>query len=124
MRMSRKVFDGLVERAIADLPERFALWLDEVAVIVEDEPSPALRRTLGVDEEGDLLGSYHGVALTRRSVGDDLQMPDQIMLFRRPLMKMCKSEEELADEIRITLLHELGHYAGLDEDDLEDLGYG
>lgn len=124
MYVSRKKFDALFEQALAELPEKFARWLEEVPVILEDEPPEDLLEEIGVDEDGELLGSYHGVALTRRSVEDTARVPDQIYIFRRPLIEMCEDEGELAAEIRKTLLHELGHYAGFDEDDLEEMGYG
>ena len=124
MRIKRREFDALLEQALAALPPQFARWVEEVPIVVEDEPSEDMLEDFGVDESGDLLGSYHGVALTLRSVEDSARVPDQIMIFRRPLIKMCHTPEELTHEIRKTLLHELGHYAGLDEDDLENLGYG
>ena len=123
MRITRRNFDAMLEQAIDELPKKFARWLDEVPIIVEDEPPDDLLDELGIDADGDLLGSYHGVAITRRSVEDSPHLPDQIFLFRRPLMAMCDTPEELAKEIRKTLLHELGHYAGFDEDELEDMGY-
>lgn len=123
MRIRRSEFDRLFEQALAALPERFAKWVEEVPVILEDAPAPELLEEIGADEDGELLGSYHGVALTRRSVEDSGRMPDQILIFRRPLLAMCRNKEQLAAEIRKTLLHELGHYAGMDEDDLDRLGY-
>ncbi len=124
MRIRRKAFDALLEAEIAALPPQFARWLDELPIIVEDDPSDELLDEMGLDEDGELLGSYHGVALTRRSVEDSGHLPDQIYIFRRPLVAMCRNEDELRAEIRKTLLHELGHYVGLDEDDLDAMGYG
>ncbi len=125
MKISRNQFDCLVEQAIAALPPQFARWLNEVAIVVEDEPTPALLREMGMDaEDDDLLGLFSGHAITRQSVDDSGILPPQIMLFRGPLIDACDTSEDLADEIRVTLLHELGHYAGFDEDDLERLGYG
>jgi predicted Zn-dependent protease with MMP-like domain len=122
--MRRREFDVLFEQALAELPPRFAKWVDEVPVILEDEPSEELLDEMGLGADGELLGSYHGVALTRRSVEDSGRLPDQILIFRRPLVAMCATRDELAREIRKTLLHELGHYAGMSEQDLDDLGYG
>src|SRR4051812_30602257 len=119
MKITRKAFDALLEKAIDDLPPQFARWLDEVPIIVEDQPPPE-----DGDDDAETLGFYHGIPLTQRHVEDSGSPPDQIRIFRRPLIKMCRSLEELDREIRKTLLHELGHYAGLDEDDLEKLGYG
>lgn len=124
MHVTRQQFDSLLEKAIAELPPAFGKWLDEVPVIVEDFPSRKMLADFGMDEDGELLGSFHGVAFTHRSVEQDGQLPDAIYLFRNPLMEECADEAELAEEIRITLLHEIGHLAGFDEDELEEKGYG
>ena len=123
MRISRDKFDSYIEAAIEELPPEFKKWLDEVPLIVEDEPPQYLLDEVGVDEEGELLGNYNGVALTHRSVSDSGQTPDHIYIFRQALVDMCETEEELALEIKKTVFHELGHYAGFDEEDLENMGY-
>jgi predicted Zn-dependent protease with MMP-like domain len=117
MHVSRKVFDGMVETAIAGLPEEYARWLEEVPVIVEDRPGKA-------DEADDAVGLYSGQSRTERGVEDSGMVPARIMIYRIPLMEACSTREELAEEIRKTLWHELGHHAGLDEEDLDRLGYG
>jgi predicted Zn-dependent protease with MMP-like domain len=124
MTLSRRSFDLLVEQAIDSLPPKYACWLDEVSVIVEDHPSPAdLKGVDTTDEDGgEPLGMYHG-----NTVLDDSPLgalPPRVMLYREPLMEACATREQLAEEIRKTLLHELGHHAGLDEGDLEKHGYG
>lgn len=124
MKVTRKEFDVMLEQAIAALPPQFAKWLEEVPVIVEDYPSQKMLNDFGLDDEGELLGSYHGVAFTHRSVEQDGQLPDTIHIFREPLMDECDDQHELAEQIRITLLHEIGHLAGFDEDELEEKGYG
>ena len=124
MRVPRHIFDQLMDDAVTALPKQFVQWLDEVAIVVEDEPSPEILRDMGMDDDDDLLGSFTGHAITRRSVEESAHLPPQIMIFRKPLMDMCRNREHLAREIRKTLLHELGHYAGFDEDDLEEMGYG
>ncbi len=124
MRISRKQFDSLLEQAIAELPPQYARWLEEVPVIVEDFPSGRMLTDFGVDDRGDLLGSFHGRAFTQRSVEERAEVPESIYLFRHALADECDSEKELAEQIRITLLHEIGHLAGFDEDELEDKGYG
>lgn len=120
MRISRETFDRLVEAAIASLPQQFARWLDEVPIIVEDRPTAAdLKGLPDPDEdEGDPVGLYIGRAGT---LGE---LPPRVMLYREPLMEVCDTQEQLAEEIRRTLLHELGHHVGLDEDDLDRLGFG
>jgi predicted Zn-dependent protease with MMP-like domain len=112
--LSRKAFDRLVERAIAELPPAYARWIDEVPIIVEDEPG----------EKDEVVGLYHGRAMTERSVEESGRLPSQIFLYRRPLMEACTTTAALAEEIRKTLLHELGHHAGLGEEDLDRVGYG
>jgi predicted Zn-dependent protease with MMP-like domain len=105
-------FDDHVRAALDELPPHLAAALDNVAVVVEDE-NP---------DDPDLLGLYHGVPLTER--GDQAGLPpDTISIYRLPLEETFPDPADLRDEIRITVLHELGHYFGLDEDRLAELGY-
>jgi predicted Zn-dependent protease with MMP-like domain len=105
-------FEDHVRAALDELPPNIAAALENVAVVVEDE-NP---------EDPDLLGLYHGVPLPER--GDMAgALPDTISIYRIPLVESFPDPEELREEIRITVLHELGHYFGLDEDQLADLGY-
>jgi predicted Zn-dependent protease with MMP-like domain len=129
----RKVFDTLLAAHIDRLPEDIADKLDEVPVIVEDEPTEELLRELGMNpDEDDLCGLHSGIALTDRSVEHSGQEPDHIQLFRGPIIRLADwslrrdtpaTRAELARQIQVTLLHEIGHHFGLDEDDLEALGY-
>ncbi len=140
----RRQFDLLLDEVIAQLPEHYHELLDEIPVVVEDRASPRLLEELGIDGRlGDLCGLHSGIALTRRSVQQSGNLPDTIMLFREPIMRLAgapsrvtrrfgaaresakrNATQALEDEIRITLLHEMGHHFGLDEDDLAELGYG
>ena len=121
MHMSRKAFDQLVEAAIAGLPAAYAHWLEEVPVIVEDRPSGAdLRGLENPDDEP--LGLYVGGSLEEGDISGAL--PPRVMLYRLPLLEACQTREQLTEEIRKTLLHELGHHAGMDEEDLERHGMG
>jgi len=105
-------FDDHVRAALDELPPNIAAALRNVAVVVEDENS----------EDPDLLGLYHGVPLPER--GDMAGMPpDTISIYRIPLEESFPDPGELQDEIRVTVLHELGHYFGLDEDQIAALGY-
>ena len=126
MHVSRKEFDRMVEEAIDALPAEYARWVEEVPVIVEDRPSQAdLQGMEDGDDEGDPLGLYVGSSLEEGDVsGVGGGLPARVMLYRVPLMEACETREELAEEIRKTLLHELGHHAGLDEEDLEERGFG
>jgi predicted Zn-dependent protease with MMP-like domain len=110
-------FERLVEEAIQELPPRFAELVQNVAVVVEDEPS---REDLELidDENGELLGIYRGVALTHRTHDMLPMLPDQIAIFRGPIMRIVRTRREAVHEIRDTVIHELGHYFGLDDHDM------
>lgn len=132
----RDRFDALLEEEIESLPPAIRALLDESPVIVEDHPDPALLAELGMEPDDILCGLHTGVPITERSV----EHPDMetIHLFREGILDMAGGWEEWKDEngeplggeelireeIRITLLHEIGHHFGLDENDLERLGYG
>ena len=107
------LFTALVERALDDLPD--ALWdrLDNVAVVVEDRNA----------EEPDLLGLYEGIPQTERWEYTG-ELPDKISVYRLPLCEMCADERELIDEIKITVVHEIAHHLGIEEDALHELGWG
>lgn len=110
----------MVEEALDSIPEDLAAAIDNVVVVVEGEPSPQLMREMGLDPASDtLFGLYEGVALTER--GDSWYggtLPDRIVIYRRPLVEYCTSRRQLVSEIRDTVVHELGHYFGLEEEDL------
>lgn len=127
-------FDALVEDAIEALPPRVRALLDEVPVVVMDEPSAEMLRELEIDPiEADavdeLCGLHTGVAMTERSIEHSAELPTTIHLFRRGIIALAggwdqeHAEDEIYEEIRTTLLHEIGHHFGLDEDDLTELGY-
>ena len=110
--MTRAEFEEHVRAALDSLPPHIAAALQNIAVVVEDE-NP---------EDPDLFGLYHGVPLTERGVEAPLE-PDTISIYYLPLSEDFPDPTELREEIRITVLHELGHYFGMDEDRLEELGY-
>jgi predicted Zn-dependent protease with MMP-like domain len=122
--VSKAHFSQLVERALAELPAQFAEFLEEVPVEVRDRSTPADRKRAGVGRDGLLLGLYHGRPLTERSVEHSGVMPDVIYVFQDDVERASDSEEGLVRQVRITVLHEIGHLFGLDEDDLDELGYG
>ncbi len=113
--MSSEDFEALVEEALDAIPDELASLVRNVVVLVEEEPPD--------DEPDDLLGMYDGVALTERDSSLIPQLPDRIFIFRGPLLDMCDDEQELIDEIRITVVHEIAHHFGIDDDRLHDLGY-
>jgi len=123
--VSRERFAKLVEQAIASLPPQFAHALDEdVRIEIRDRPTRRQLRNLGLDEDELLLGLYEGHPLTDRSIETTGRMPDVIFIFQEDCELVSDSEQQLIDEVRVTVLHELGHYFGLDEDELDRLGYG
>lgn len=122
-RTSAAAFDRVLRQAIDDLPERFREALHNVAIVVEDRPPKWLSDELALPSGDALYGFYHGIPLPERSVLDAGALPDTISVYRRPLERAFRDPRELGDQIRKTLLHEIGHYFGLDERDLERLGY-
>jgi predicted Zn-dependent protease with MMP-like domain len=122
--VSKARFAELVERAISELPEPFAEFMGEVRVEIEDRPSRKLLREMGMEEDELLLGLYEGRSLTERSVEESGRMPDRIRIFQEDHEEVSDSEEDLVREVRTTVLHEIGHFFGMDEDDLDELGYG
>jgi predicted Zn-dependent protease with MMP-like domain len=106
-------FTELVDRALDELPDELWDQFDNVAVVVEDENA----------DDPDLLGLYEGVPLTER--GDYAGvLPDRIAIYRLPLCAMCEDEDELVEEVKITVVHELAHHMGIDDAHLHDLGWG
>ena len=115
-------FDRAVEQALDDIPAEFRPYLENVMIEVRGRPDAALMREHDVPD--DLLGLYVGVPLEEKGPERaPTPLPDRILIFRDVLCEMCESRDELVDEIRITVLHEVGHHFGLDEDRLAELGY-
>jgi len=123
-RVSKAEFAQIVQTAIDELPEQFADAVEDAAIEVMDRPTARQLSKLGTKKGGLLLGLYSGVPRTKRSVEDSGRLPDAIYLFQQNIETVCDSEEELVEQTRVTLLHEIGHYFGMDEDDLTELGYG
>ncbi|WP_435742397.1 metallopeptidase family protein [Nocardioides sp. SYSU DS0663] len=115
--MDPERFDALVDQALDGIPDELASLVRNVVVLVEDEPPEG--------EPDDLLGLYDGIALTERdwTMSGGGHLPDRIFVFRGPLLDMCGSEEELVEEVRITVVHEIAHHFGIDDDRLHELGY-
>ena len=107
-------FEELVTDELDQLPDEMVDGLDNVVFVVEDRPE---------DGSLDLLGLYDGVALTERGAYGFGEMPDRIILYREPLLSICENEDELRDEIHVTLVHEIAHFYGIDDDRLHELGW-
>ncbi len=123
MKLSRAEFERIVQRAIRRIPEEIRRHLDNVVITVQDRPDPALLEELGFSPEDPPLGVYTGVPLNERSATEPPLYPDTIYIFKRPLEEMCASREELEEEIEITVVHEVAHFLGIDEERLIELGY-
>jgi predicted Zn-dependent protease with MMP-like domain len=116
--MTRERFDALVRDAIDRIPRRFAREIHNVAIVVEDEPSDELLDEMEIDEDGTLFGLYQGIPLTERT-GYGNTLPDRITLFKGPIEDDCgDDEDEIVVEIGLTLIHELGHYFGMEEHEI------
>lgn len=111
--ISEDAFAALVEEVLAQLPESMLEDIDNVAIFVAEEP----------EDGSDLLGLYEGVDLTERDDYGFGDLPDQITLFRLPLLRMCADMDELRREIQVTIVHEVAHHFGIDDDQLHELGW-
>jgi predicted Zn-dependent protease with MMP-like domain len=111
--LTREAFESLAAEALDEIPEPFSSMLDNVQVVVEDEPPG--------DE--DLLGLYEGIPQTERDANYTFVMPDKITLFRGPLQRMCEDEDDLYEEIAVTIVHEVAHHFGISDERLEELGW-
>ncbi|MCW2856422.1 MAG: hypothetical protein JWR52_2037 [Marmoricola sp.] len=113
--LDEDAFDALVADALDGVPAPLAALLDNVVVLVEDEPPPG---------EDDLLGLYVGTPLTERGSAYTFVPPDQVFVFRGPLLRMCADVEELTEEVAITVVHELAHHFGIEDEQLHEWGWG
>ncbi len=127
---TRDYFDRQLEHVLANLPPPIAELLDRVPMIVEDYPSAALLRELNIRDRRQLCGLYTGIPLTNRSIEGPPVPSDTIQIFREGIMAEARhyarrlDPATLREQIRITILHELGHHFGMTEEDLEEIGYG
>lgn len=124
----RNHFDKLLEEVIAELPPSVLELIDTVPLIVDDQPSPAMLREMDLDHPGELCGLYTGVPINERSISSSGDLPDKISIFRLGIMELAQSiaghdDDELRRQIRLTILHEVGHHFGMSEDDLTEIGY-
>lgn len=118
MRISSAEFEELVSRALDGLPAELADLMDNVAVVVEKEPSAQDLESVGLDpEHEELFGLYQGIPLAERDSFYG-SLPDRVVIYSGPLVRCCSSRRELIREIRETVVHEIGHHFGLDEDDM------
>jgi predicted Zn-dependent protease with MMP-like domain len=113
--VSPERFEQLVEAAVNVIPDDLAGYIDNVAIVIEDE-APA--------DDPHLLGLYEGVPLTERDSWYIAALPDRIRIFRMPILRMCQTQADVVREVYITVVHEIAHHFGIDDDTLHDLGVG
>ena len=117
--ISSETLAALAQQAVADLPPPYAKLMESIAVVIEEEPPEDVLRDLGLDEKDDLLGLYQG-----QSLADDSffrpggEPPPRISIYRGPILRICQSPEEVVQEVYDTVVHELGHHVGLDDDEM------
>jgi predicted Zn-dependent protease with MMP-like domain len=117
-------FETLVERALRTLPGRFKEKIANVAIVVEDWADDETLRELGIEPPDTLYGLYRGIDLTRRDTSYGNVLPDTIHIYQGPVEEDCTDAEEMAELVRDTVIHELGHYFGLDDDTMEGIEQG
>ena len=113
--MSREEFEGLVSDALDTIPPALTGLMRNVAVLVEDDPP---------DSEPFLLGLYEGIPLTERGQWYSGVLPDRITIYRRPILALCRSRQEVVEQVRVTVVHEIAHHFGIGDARLHELGYG
>jgi len=123
MKLSADEFGKLVDQALAEIPPPLQRYLNNVTVEVQAMPGGDDLAEMGIDDPTELLGLYHGTPLTERGLEIPDALPDRITIYQENIERICRSRKEIVEEIRVTVLHEIGHHFGLDEDDLFDVGY-
>ena len=119
--MTRDRFTRLVEEALRDIPHRFREAMKNVAVVVEDEPSPELLEEMEMEPDDALFGLYQGIPLTERDSHYGNTLPDRISIYQRPIEEACEDDEDIRQCVAETVIHEFGHYFGLSEEEIEEI---
>lgn len=113
--MERKKFEEIVKEGMTAIPEKFLRKLDNVAIVIEDEPAPAQRRRMNIHSGWTLLGLYEGVPQSKRGVNYGEVLPDKITIFQKPIEEGARDEEDLKEIVRNTVWHEIAHHFGMSE---------
>jgi len=119
--MTRQRFTQLVEEALLEIPRRYRREMKNVAVIVEDEPSPAILEEMDIEPGDTLFGLYQGTPLPERGWAYGNTLPDRISIFQGPIEEACADDEEIRDCVAETVIHEFGHYFGMSEEEIEEV---
>lgn len=117
--VSPEEFNGWIHEALAGLPAPFAALADEVSIVVEEEPSVEVLQDFELESADDLLGLYQGVSIDETSFFQPAgELPARIAIYRGPILRLCRTKDEVIHEVRDTVVHELGHHVGLDDEDM------
>lgn len=117
--VSPEEFDGWIQEALAGLPARFSELAEDVSIVVEEEPSLEVLDDLELDSADDLLGLYQGTPIDETSFFQPAgELPARIAIYRGPILRLCRTKAEVLHEVRDTVVHELGHHVGLDDEDM------
>ena len=119
--MDRKRFERHVAEALESIPRRFRDAMQNIAIVVEDEPSPAILAEMEIEPPDTLLGLYQGTPLTERAWAHGNTLPDRVLIFQGPHERESEDEDDLVTAIGETLIHEIGHYFGLSEAEIEEI---
>lgn len=122
--MTRREFEGLVERALRRLPRQFRERLANIAVVVEDWPDDRTLAEMGIEPPDTLYGLYQGVDLTHRDSSYANVLPDTVTIYQGPIEEDCADQAEMAQLVRETVVHEIGHFFGLDDDTMHQIEEG
>lgn len=118
--MDRPAFEKLVQNSLRRLPRRFKQKMENITIEIEDHPSPALLRDMGI-ESGTLFGLYQGVPLTEREWNYGNVLPDRIVIYQQPIEAAASSSERIEEIVRDTVMHEIGHYFGFSDSELYEM---
>jgi predicted Zn-dependent protease with MMP-like domain len=121
MKVSEEEFEGLVAEAINSLPENFKEKMENIAIAIEDLPSQELLIEMKIKSPYGLLGLYRGVPYPRRGIWYRNVLPDKIIIFKKPIEARCRNREDIKESVRRVVIHEIGHYFGLNEADLRKI---
>jgi predicted Zn-dependent protease with MMP-like domain len=119
--MTRDRFERLVEEALRDIPRRFRDAIKNVAVIVEDEPPDHVLRDMDIGPEDELFGLYEGTPLPDRGASYGNTLPDRISIYQAPIEEACDTDDDIRICVAETVIHELGHYFGMSEEEIEEI---
>lgn len=119
--MTRDAFERLVAEAVRLIPARFRREMQNLALVVEDQPAAALLADMGIEPPDSLYGLYQGTPLPERQWADGNRLPDRITIYQRPIEQDAEDEDDALDMVAETLIHEVGHYFGLSEEEIEEI---